>query len=173
MMHCREIHVGKPRKRTGKTLTELMVVMSLLGTLTLLTGTMLTRLGRADRAVVADIRWQRALVELSEQFRLDAHQATAAEVAPDGLRVVLRSSATSIEYRRDGEHLVRTLVDAGQPGQHWPTPAVTFASATIARRPGIELRLPTPDGSLLVMPTREGTPRPVVIRATLATGVQP
>lgn len=160
--------------RSGKSLIELLVVMAILSTAVLMIGTVLHSLSRADRAVTSDVRWQRALVELSEQFRFDAHRASAVEIAPEGTAVTFKLATTTIDYRLAKSRLIRTVSEAaGRSSHDWPTPDVQFVAATIAQRPGIELQVPYAGANLIQSHERHAAPVRVRIRAVLATGATP
>ncbi len=160
--------------RAGKSLIELMVVMAILSTAMLMIGTVLHGLSRANHAVVTDVRWQRALVELSEQFRRDAHLASTARIAPDGTAVTFQLATTTVEYRSQASHLLRTVTGTpGRPPQDWPTPDALFVTTTIAQRPGVELQVPYAGANLTQTQERHAAPVRVTIRAVLATGGTP
>lgn len=85
-------------KRNGKSLIELMVVISMLGGVLGTAGTIIFQLMRAGQAVEADLRWDHSLTALAEQFRSDAHAASAADVTDDGKRLSLRLPSGDVVY---------------------------------------------------------------------------
>lgn len=85
-------------KRNGKSLIELMVVISMLGGVLGTAGTIVFQLMRAGQAVEADLRWDHSLTALAEQFRSDAHAAASVEVSDDGSRLSLHSPSGDVVY---------------------------------------------------------------------------
>lgn len=84
--------------RRGKSLVELLVVISMLGAILGTTGTIIHRLMRAERAVENDLQRNRTITALAEQFRSDAHAATRAEVTDDGHGLTLTLSTATVTY---------------------------------------------------------------------------
>ncbi len=85
-------------KRRGKSLVEMLVVITLLGGLIGTSGTVIHRLMRAERAVSADLVLQRSVTELAEQFRADVHAATQATLLDEGNGLRLTLSAGTVTY---------------------------------------------------------------------------
>jgi type II secretory pathway pseudopilin PulG len=85
-------------KRRGKTLVELLVVISMLGGLLGASGTVIYRMMRAERAVETDMAWQRTVTELAEQFRADVHIASVANVIDGGTGLTLTLPEGTVAY---------------------------------------------------------------------------
>ncbi len=103
-------------KRRGKSLVEMLVVISILGGLLATSGTVIHRLMRAERAVSADLVWQRSLNDLAERFRADVHAATTASVLDDGNGLTLTLPNGSIAYAISKHGVGRIWTpDSGQP----------------------------------------------------------
>ncbi|HET6425618.1 MAG TPA: hypothetical protein VFG20_18155 [Planctomycetaceae bacterium] len=95
--------------RRGKSLVELLVVISMLGAILGTTGTVIHRLMRAERAVETDLQRNRTLTSLAEQFRSDVHAATRAEVADEGRGLTLTLPSATVTYAINGRGVLRTL----------------------------------------------------------------
>lgn len=91
-------------KRRGKSLVEMLVVITLLGGLAGTSGTVIHRLMRAEQAVHADLVWQRSVNDLAEQFRADVHAATEAALIDEGngLRLTLPDGTVTYAISRHG-----------------------------------------------------------------------
>ena len=105
-------------KRNGKTLVELLVVISILGGVLGTTATIIYQLMRAGQAVESDLRWDRSLTALAEQFRADAHAATAVEVADDGTQLSLTLPVGVVVYSRHAQGIHRQSPGTGGVVQH-------------------------------------------------------
>jgi type II secretory pathway component PulJ len=71
-------------KRSGKSLIEMMIVMSLLSSILLLCGQMLMGMFRADTAQSAVAERTAAHLRLADRFRADVHSASEARLEPVG-----------------------------------------------------------------------------------------
>lgn len=71
-------------KRSGKSLIEMMIVMSLLSSILLLCGQMLMGMFRADTAQSAVAERTAAHLRLADRFRADVHAASEARLEPVG-----------------------------------------------------------------------------------------
>ncbi len=105
-------------KRRGKTLVELLVVISMLAAITGTAGTVIYRLMRAERAVEADLVWQRTVAELSEQFRADAHAALVAKANDDGTGLTFTLPEGTVAYTLTAHGVQRTGQPRGGEEQH-------------------------------------------------------
>lgn len=71
-------------KRTGKTLLEMMIVMSMLSSILLLCGQMLVGMFRAEAAQTEALQRVSAQQRLADRVRADVHSANAAKVETVG-----------------------------------------------------------------------------------------
>ncbi|HEY4232836.1 MAG TPA: hypothetical protein VGM76_05405 [Lacipirellulaceae bacterium] len=102
------------RKRNATSLVELLVVMSACTIILTLSAGLVHRAMHAQSATRAFFDAERSAMRLSEQFRADVHQATAATIE-DGahdkgafLRLAL-ADKQSVEYRQTGDNVVRVV----------------------------------------------------------------
>jgi prepilin-type N-terminal cleavage/methylation domain-containing protein len=107
--------MNSPRSRTGYTLIELLIAMTigtaLMGTLAVL----MARILSSNAAVKEHLQSVAALGRLGEQFRRDVHAATAAEVDGEVRRLRLDAPGReSIEYEICDAGLNRVVLRAGQ-----------------------------------------------------------
>lgn len=104
--------------RRGKSLVELLVVISMLGVILGTAGTVIYRLMRTERAVEADLIWHRSVTAFAEQFRADVHAASMAEVINDGTGLTLGLPTGTVTYSVNARGINRKAPSAdGQP-QH-------------------------------------------------------
>lgn len=104
--------------RRGKSLVELLVVISMLGMILGTAGTVIYRLMRTERAVETDLVWQRAVTAFAEQFRADVHAAVTAEVLNDGTGLTLMLPSGSVTYSLNARGIRRETKSANEPSQH-------------------------------------------------------
>lgn len=158
-------------RRRGKTLIELMVVISLMGTMLATTGTVIHRLMRAERAVANDLAWTRAVTELAEQFRSDAHAATQCRVSDDGQTLEFTLAEASIMYRltKPGVERIATPVAASSHRDTYrlgPEP-VQFVSTAEQGRRWIEVQIPRGPTVLTAGASTPAKLPPLAIRAVV------
>jgi type II secretory pathway pseudopilin PulG len=104
--------------RRGKSLVELLVVISMFGVILGTTGTVIYRMMRTERAVETDLVWHRSVTAFAEQFRTDVHVATVAELVNDGNSLTLTLPTGTITYAVNARGIARTAQSTdGQP-QH-------------------------------------------------------
>jgi hypothetical protein len=68
--------------RAGKSLIEMLMLISTLSVILATVATMLIALMKTDRQVRRDLEQQTTLARLAEKFRTDAHAATRCQVGP-------------------------------------------------------------------------------------------
>lgn len=96
------------KHRSGISLIELMVAVTLVSILLSATAVLLTALFRSEVQLRGDLRQQTALARLNHQFRADAHAAAACAVTD---RCVLtRRDGLSIEYAWQAPRLTRRVL---------------------------------------------------------------
>lgn len=158
-------------KRNGKSLVEMLVVITLLGGLVATSGTVIHRLMRAERAVSADLVWQRSVNELAEQFREDVHAATAAKLVDDGNGVTLTLPDGVATYAISKHGVGRIW----QPGMGEPRtseyrldePGVRFTIETVAERSWATVLIPRTTTPLARSAISEAAPLRIAIRAVV------
>lgn len=102
--------------RRGKSLVELLVVISMLGVILGTAGTVIYRMMRTERAVETDLVWHRSVTAFAEQFRTDVHAATTAEVVNDGTGLTLTLPTGAVTYTVNPRGIDRTTKSMdGQP----------------------------------------------------------
>lgn len=102
--------------RRGKSLVELLVVVSMLGVILGTVGTVIYRLMRTERAVETDLVWHRSVTAFAEQFRMDVHAAATAAVVNDGVSLKLTLPTGTITYAVNPRGINRTAESPdGQP----------------------------------------------------------
>jgi hypothetical protein len=153
--------------RRGKSLIEMLVIISVLSVVMSLAGGTLILLLRCERQVKRDLDQERSLVRLGQQFRADAHAATGAEVGP--ACVLKLAGGQTIRYAAGNAGVTREVMD-GEKVEHrdqfaLPAPAdVRFESPAEASGKLVRLLIQpssdTPNGIVL-------TARPATIEAAL------
>jgi hypothetical protein len=94
-------------KRKGKTLIEVLVLVTLLTIALGMSTTSLATLFRIHRLIRADAQQAAALARLATQFRSDAHEAVSA--ALDEHCVFTRADGRTIHYVHEAPRLVRQI----------------------------------------------------------------
>lgn len=158
-------------KRDGKSLVEMLVVISMLGGLIATSGTVIHRLMRAERAVSADLVWQRSVTELAEQFRTDVHAATQAALLDDGNGLSLTLSDGVVTYAVSKQGVGRLW----QPGAgevrsleyRLDEPGVKFAAETVSERNWATLLIPRTNTALVRTAIPDVTSPQIAIRAVV------
>ena len=151
----------RPR-RTGVTLIELIVVMTVLSVVWLSITTVLYTLYRADHRLRDDLQCEFAMDRLANRLRLDAHSATSAnllDLAEGGHELVLSiADERNVHYGLSDEGVYR-IVRKGAAILHQDVFLVGHATANW------ELRSP-PDPWVIVLTltTREGRSQSTRVR---------
>jgi type II secretory pathway component PulJ len=98
-------------RRSGKTLIEMLILISLTSVILGIVATTLIALFKTDRQVRRDLEQQTTLARLGSRFRTDAHAAKSCQIdktcdlaLPDGrvIRYSLEGQRLSREVRRNG-----------------------------------------------------------------------
>jgi prepilin-type N-terminal cleavage/methylation domain-containing protein len=119
--------------RHGWTLVELLIVITLVGSISVLATGMLIRLSAAQRTAFEAAQQQGTLARLDLTFRRDVHQAETVEMLPDdktpGLRLTI-FDGSQVRYLFTQHILQRIQKPVNGPGRYeeFPLPArnVTF-----------------------------------------------
>lgn len=163
-------------KRRGKTLVELLVVISMFGVIIGTSGTVIYRLMRAERAVEADLVWQRTVTELAEQFRADAHAATVAQTNDDGTGLTFTLSDGTAAYTLTRHGVRRSWKSPGGQEQHQDfrchEPDIRFAARQDGPRSWVHLVIPRSSAALAKTVGFLGTPT-LEVRAVVGRFVLP
>jgi type II secretory pathway pseudopilin PulG len=163
-------HRQRGPRRAGKTLVEMLVLMLILNVIVALAATILIGAMRAEQQVRRGSVQQRALAQLGECFRRDAHRAWSCEVAeacnftlPEGQSIHYTPASPRIkrEIRRGGEVVHRDSFLLGDAA------LVTFEMPSSEGGRLVRLRVAQRAGS--ARPLLAST-RPAVIEAGLGTG---
>ncbi len=164
-------------KRRGKSLVEMLVVITLLGGLIATSGTVIHRLMRAERAVSADLVWQRNVTELAEQFRADVHAATNAVVIEDGngLNLTLPDGAVTYAISKHG------VGRLWQPGTGAPRsveyrldePGVKFTAETVTEQNWAAVLIPRTNTALVRSAIPDVVTPCIEIRAVVGRLISP
>lgn len=155
-------------RRVGFTLIEMLVIIALLGTLTLIGGRIITLFMEVDASVASDAVRLLNLERLEDRFRLDVHAASAAEVVGDpGGETLLLSNpdAADVRYVIDGDTIVRRTALNGRRARD----RFTLAGATC------RFEIADPLVRLILLPQGEVTeadPRERLFANTLGRGQQ-
>ncbi len=158
-------------KRRGKTLVEMLVVITMIAGLLATSGTVIHRLMRAERAVSSDLVWQRSVTELAEQFRADVHVATKATMIEDGTGLSLALAQGSVTYAVSKRGVGRIW----QPAEGVPhtqeyrleEPGIRFTAQALADRTWAAVSIPRTDTALVKPATTAGTLPQIEIRAAV------
>jgi len=94
-------------RRRGKTLLEMVVIISIMGLIIGMSATGLATLFRLRQQLTRDSEQARSLARLGTRLRLDAHEATA--VAVDGGCLLMLPDGSAIQYSIDAPNIVREV----------------------------------------------------------------
>jgi len=139
------------RSRRGVSLVELLIVLSATTAVIGLSGKLMHQMMHAQSRANAMQQGERSALRLSAQFRGDVHRAREASVAGEAGNMavtLLGSDAGEIQYRLEGEAVVRTVADdeKGQTAREvyrFPG-AVELSFEPLEGPPRLRLRLEPP-----------------------------
>jgi type II secretory pathway component PulJ len=94
-------------RRSGKSLIEMLMLMSILSVILATTSATLIALMKTDRQLRRDLDQQTALARLAEKFRFDAHAATTCQV--DTACQFAQSDGRTVRYEAAGGRVVREI----------------------------------------------------------------
>ena len=138
---------GVHRRRAGKTLIEVVLVVTGIAALLATAGTTLHAVRRVGLAATAAAGSGVALGRLHRALSEDAAAADSAAVR-DGVLVFTRPDGGSITYAADGGAVTRTVGDAGGRGERYAVGAANAAFAADGGRASVAFdRAGTPDGA--------------------------
>lgn len=147
--------------RSGWTLIELLVTLSIMGTITGIAVKTLGTLLRSERTGVDHVSQLVAVSQLSRQFRADVHAATTAEIGTDVptkplLRIAIGADR-QIQYEKQPEGLLRTEQRPHKtPIRHlWRLKQTEFQCVETTGPPRL---LTLVIGTLEAIPAKMGTP---------------
>lgn len=111
-------HKPRNRQRSGYTLVEMVVAMSLILVLMTVSGTLFVALTRSERNAQRSAAAQQTISQLDGLFRRDVHQARSATIAQDErgqpvLTLSLPGNAT-VRYAAEDSQLTRLAVTDGR-----------------------------------------------------------
>ena len=96
------------RNRTGKSLIEVLIVLSIASLVFTLSAQTFARLMRADKAARHSLVARSNLTRLAKAFRQDVNSATNATTADDAKQLTLQQqNGIRIEYRAENETVTR------------------------------------------------------------------
>ncbi|MCM2371536.1 hypothetical protein [Aporhodopirellula aestuarii] len=98
---------GTPQHRTGSSLIEIIVLLSVSSTLFVIAIGWIHQSFRLASIMRDHERHHQSLLRLSRQFRDDAHLAT--QVTSEGDTMIFQADEFEIQYRRDGNTVRRSL----------------------------------------------------------------
>jgi type II secretory pathway pseudopilin PulG len=127
------------RRRQGKSLVEMLVIIAVLSVVLMGAVTTLVTLLRIERQIHRDLAQGQALARLASRVRTDAHQAVAATTAGD-CDLTLANGRT-IHYAFDAPRIVRE-VRRGSAVEHrdgFPLPAGAEVAFSLADEAGGKL----------------------------------
>ena len=96
------------RVRRGKTLIEMLILVSMLSAILATTATTLVALFKTDRQIRGDLTQLTALARLSSRFRTDAHAATSCQI--DQACALTLPDGRVVRYAQEGRRLHRQVL---------------------------------------------------------------